>query len=261
MAGRLDGKVVLVTGGSSGIGRATALACARENARVVVADVAVEGGEATGRMIRQAGGEAVFLQADVSRAADVKALVERTVQTFGRLDCAHNNAGVEGRPGVAPVPTADVTEDCWDYAIRVNLKGVWLCMKYEIPQMLSQGRGAIVNTASILGLVGLRGAAAYVASKHGVLGLTKTAALEYARAGLRINAVCPGFVSTPLAERYFELASRDNPQVREQATELHPVGRLGTPEEIAEAVVWLCSDAASFVTGHAMTVDGGWVAQ
>jgi len=261
MSGRLDGKVALVTGGGSGIGRATALAFAREDAKVVVADIAVEGGEATVRMIREARGEALFLKADVSKAAEVQALVQSAVETYGRLDCAHNNAGVEGSSGVAPTPTADITEEHWDYTINVNLKGVWLCMKYEIPQMLSQGGGAIVNTASILGLVGIPTVAAYVASKHGVVGLTKTAALEYAQAGLRINAVCPGFIRTPMVERFAELASRDNPHITEQVTALHPIGRLGAPEEVAEVVVWLCSDAASFVTGHTMTVDGGYVAQ
>jgi NAD(P)-dependent dehydrogenase (short-subunit alcohol dehydrogenase family) len=214
MSGRLDGKVALVTGGGSGIGRATALAFAREDAKVVVADLAVEGGEATVRMIEEARGEALFLKADVSKAAEVQALVQRAVETYGRLDCAHNNAGVEGSSGVAPTPTADITEEHWDYTINVNLKGVWLCMKYEIPQMLSQGGGAIVNTASILGLVGIPTVAAYVASKHGVVGLTKTAALEYAQAGLRINAVCPGFIRTPMVERFAELASREKPGSR-----------------------------------------------
>jgi NAD(P)-dependent dehydrogenase (short-subunit alcohol dehydrogenase family) len=220
MSGRLDGKVALVTGGGSGIGRATALAFAREDAKVVVADIAVEGGEATVRMIQEARGEALFLKADVSKAAEVQALVQRAVETYGRLDCAHNNAGVEGSSGVAPTPTADLTEAHWDYTINVNLKGVWLCMKYEIPQMLSQGGGAIVNTASILGLVGIPMVAAYVASKHGVVGLTKTAALEYAQAGLRINAVCPGFIRTPMVERFAELASRENPHITEQVTAL-----------------------------------------
>jgi len=257
MSGRLDGKVALVTGGGSGIGRATALAFAHEDAKVVVADMAVEGGEATVRMIQEARGEALFLKADVSKAGEVQALVRRTVETYGRLDCAHNNAGV----GVVPVPTADVTEAQWDSTININLKGVWLCMKYEIPQMLTQGGGVIVNTASILGLVGIPTAAAYVASKHGVVGLTKAAVLEYAQAGLRINAVCPGFIRTPMVERFVELASRDNPHITEQVTALHPLGRLGAPAEVAEVVVWLCSDAASFVTGHTMTVDGGYVAQ
>jgi NAD(P)-dependent dehydrogenase (short-subunit alcohol dehydrogenase family) len=219
-----------------------------------------EGGQQTVHMITEKGGEATFVQVDVTSTSAVEAMISKTVETYGRLDCAHNNAGVGGS-GVAPTPTADVTEDTWDYTININLKGVWLCMKYEIPQMLSQGGGAIVNTASILGLVGLPTGAAYVASKHGVVGLTKTAALEYAQTGLRINAVCPGFIRTPMVERFVELASRDNPHIAEQVTALHPLGRLGTPAEVAEAVVWLCSDAASFVTGHTMTVDGGYVAQ
>jgi NAD(P)-dependent dehydrogenase (short-subunit alcohol dehydrogenase family) len=227
----------------------------------VVADIAVEEGEATVRMIQDASGEALFLKADVSQAAEVQALVQRAVGRYGRLDCAHNNAGVEGLRGVAPAPTADLTEDMWDYILNINLKGVWLCMKYEIPQMLAQGGGAIVNTASILGLVGIPTGAAYVASKHGVVGLTKTAALEYAHAGVRINAVCPGFIRTPLVERFFDLTSRENPHISAQVTALHPLGRLGTPEEVAEVVVWLCSDAASFVTGHTMSVDGGYLAQ
>ena len=180
---------------------------------------------------------------------------------YGQLDFAHNNAGVEGILGVPPAPTADLPEDNWDYTINVNLKGVWLCMKYEIPQMLQQGHGAIVNTSSMLGLVGFRAGSAYVASKHAVIGLTKTAALEYAPAGIRINAVCPGFIPTPMAGRLLEHFSRDNPQAGEEITAAHPVGRLGTPEEVAEAVVWLCSDAASFVTGHAMVMDGGYIAQ
>jgi NAD(P)-dependent dehydrogenase (short-subunit alcohol dehydrogenase family) len=261
MAGRLDGKVALVTGGGSGIGRATALAFAREGARIVLADIMVEAGEATVWMIKETSGEALFCKADVSQATEVQALVQTAVDTYGRLDCAYNNAGVEGIRGVAPAPTADVTEDMWDYILNINLKGVWLCMKYEIPQMLSQGGGAIVNTASIMGLVGIPTGAAYVASKHGVVGLTRTAALEYAQAGLRINAVCPGFIRTPMVDRFFELTSRENPQISDQVTALHPIGRLGTPEEVAEVVVWLCSDAASFVTGHTMTVDGGYVAQ
>ena len=253
MPGRLEGKVVLVTGGSSGIGRASARACAREGARVMVADVTVEGGHDTVRLIQEAGGEAAFMQVDVTQAAAVAALIARTVEVYGRLDCAHNNAGIEGTIGL----TADCTADNWDRVISVNLKGVWLCMKYEIPQMLQQGGGAIVNTASAAGLVGARGIPAYVASKHGVVGLTKTAALEYARAGLRVNAVCPGVIRTPMVERLLG----DRPRAEARLRELEPVGRLGTPEEVAEAVVWLCSEAASFVTGHTMAVDGGMVAQ
>ena len=253
MPGRVEGKVALVTGGASGIGRATALTFAREGAKVVVADVVVEGGEETSGMIKRAGGEALFVKADVSQAAEVEALINKTLATYGRLDCAHNNAGIEG----AVATTAECTEENWERIITINLKGVWLCMKYEIPQMLKQGGGAIVNTASGAGLVGIPRAGAYVASKHGVVGLTKTAALEYAKAGIRVNAVCPGVIDTPMVQR---IASR-RPHSVEKMAAGEPVGRLGKPEEIAEAVVWLCSEAASFVTGHAMAVDGGYIAQ
>jgi NAD(P)-dependent dehydrogenase (short-subunit alcohol dehydrogenase family) len=253
MAGRVAGKVALVTGGSSGIGRATAQIFAREGAKVVVADVLVEGGEETVRLIKAAGGEAIFVKTDVSQPADVEALVKRAVETYGRLDCAFNNAGIEG----VIQPTADYSEAHWDRVIAINLKGVWLCMKSELQQMLKQGGGAIVNTASVAGLVGGAGASAYVASKHGVNGLTKTAALEYAKAGIRVNAVCPGAIRTPMLERAFA----GNPQLMESMAAMEPVGRMAAPEEVAEAVVWLCSDAASFVTGLPMAVDGGWVAQ
>jgi NAD(P)-dependent dehydrogenase (short-subunit alcohol dehydrogenase family) len=254
MAGRLDGKVALITGGGSGIGRASALAFAREGAKVIVADVVVNGGEETVGMIKKAGGEAIFVKADVSRATEVEALINKAVATYGRLDCAYNNAGIEGAMFVS---TADYTEEDWERVIAINLKGVWLCLKYEIPQMLKQGGGAIVNTASVAGLVGIGGASAYVASKHGVAGLTKTAALEYAKSGVRVNAVCPGVIRTPMLER--GLAGR--PELESQIMAAEPVGRFGNPEEIAEAVVWLCSDAASFVTGHTMAVDGGYIAQ
>jgi len=249
MVSLVAGKVALVTGGGSGIGRASALTFAREGAKVVVADVAVEGGEETVRLIQQRGGEAIFVKTDVSRAAEVEALVARAVQTYGRLDCAHNNAGIEG----AAATTIDYAEDAWERVIAINLKGVWLCMKYEIPHLLKQGGGAIVNTASTAGLVGYRGGAAYVASKHGVVGLTKTAALEYTKAGVRVNAVCPGAIDTPMMGRI----TGHRPQRAERMAASEPVGRMGRPEEIAEAVVWLCSEAASFVTGHAMAVDGG----
>ena len=253
MPGRLEGKVALVTGASSGIGRAAALAFSREGAKVVTADVDVEGGMETVRTIQDAGGEAVFVRSDVSKAAEVEALISKAVETYGRLDCAYNNAGIEGTMG----PTADCTEENWDRVIGTNLKGMWLCMKYEIPEMLTRGSGAIVNVSSIAGLVGIQGRVAYAASKHGVAGLTKAAALEYAQAGIRINAVCPGIIRTPMLER--PLAQR--PELEATLIAQVPVGRIGTPEEIAEAVVWLCSDAASFVTGHTMMVDGGYVAQ
>jgi NAD(P)-dependent dehydrogenase (short-subunit alcohol dehydrogenase family) len=253
MAGRVDGKVALVTGAGSGIGRATALTFAREGAKIVVADIVVAGGEETVRMIKAAGGDAVFVKVDASKAAEVEAMVKKVVDTYGRLDCAFNNAGIEG----AITPTADYTEEDWDRVIAINLKGVWLCMKAEIPQMLKQGGGAIVNTASVAGLVGFQGLSAYVASKHGVNGLTKTAALEYAKSGIRVNAVCPGVINTPMVQRAFGAS----PQLSETFVAIEPVGRLGKPEEIAEAVVWLCSDAASFVTGLPMAVDGALTAQ
>lgn len=246
-------KVALVTGGGSGIGRASALTFAREGAKVVVSDVVVEAGEETVQLIKNADGEAVFIKADVAQASDVEALIAKAVETYGRLDCAHNNAGIEGNSA----KVADYDEADWDRVIAINLTGVWLCMKYEIPQMLQQGSGAIVNTSSVAGLLGFRTGSAYVASKHGVLGLTKTAALEYAKSGIRVNAVCPGAIDTPMMGRITD--HRPHRAAKMAAGE--PVGRMGTPQEIAEAVVWLCSDAASFVTGHPMTVDGGIVAQ
>jgi NAD(P)-dependent dehydrogenase (short-subunit alcohol dehydrogenase family) len=253
MAGRVQGKVALVTGGGSGIGRATAVAFAAEGAKVVVADIVVDGGEETVRLIKAAGGEAVFIKTDVTKAAEVEVMVKQAVDTYGRLDCAFNNAGIEG----ATALTHECTEENWDRVVAVDLKGVWLCMKYEIPQMLPQGGGAIVNTASVAGLVGFQAIPAYVASKHGVNGLTKTAALEYAKSGIRVNAVCPGVIHTPMVERFFKA----NPEASESMSALEPVGRLGKPEEIAAAVVWLCSDAASFVTGLPMAVDGALTAQ
>ena len=253
MADMLKDKVVLITGGSSGIGRATALACAREGARVAVADIVMAGGQETVRQIKEAGGEALFIQADMTRASDLEAMVTTVVKTCGRLDCAHNNAGIEGALG----KTADYDEAAWDQVIAINLTGVWLCMKYEIPAMLNTGGGAIVNTASAAGLLGVPHMPAYAASKHGVIGLSKTAALEYAKAGVRVNAVCPGIIQTPMVERL----TGERPGMFEKIATAEPVGRVGQPEEIAESVVWLCSDAASFVTGHAMSVDGGVVAQ
>lgn len=253
MAGRLDGKIALITGAGSGIGRASALTFAREGAKVAVADKLVDGGRETVRMVEAAGGTASFIEVDVSDAASVEAMVNATVDTYGRLDCAYNNAGIEGQVA----PTDSYADDMFDKVIAVNLTGVWLCMKYEIPRLLEQGGGAIVNTASGAGLIGVAGLSAYVASKHGVIGLTKTAALEYAKSGVRVNAVCPGLIQTPMVERL----TADQPQLGEALVAMEPVGRTGRPEEIAESVVWLCSDAASFVTGHAMSVDGGFVAQ
>ena len=253
MAGELEGKIALVTGAGSGIGRESALAFGASGAQVMVSDVVVEGGEETVARIKAAGGEATFMRADVSQRADVEALIRQTVETYGRVDCAHNNAGIEGDMA----PTADCTEANWDRTIAINLKGVWLCMKYEIPQMLEQGSGVIVNTSSVAGLVGFVNLPAYVATKHGVAGLTRTAALEYAQQGIRVNAVCPGVIHTPMIDR---IVGGDT-EAEAQFTALEPVGRMGSPAEVAQAVVWLCSDAASFVTGVAMPVDGGFVAQ
>jgi NAD(P)-dependent dehydrogenase (short-subunit alcohol dehydrogenase family) len=252
MAGNLEGKVALVTGGSSGIGRASALVFAREGAKVVVADMNVEGGEQTVDMINEAGDQAIFVKVDVSKAVEVEEMINRAVEAYGRLDCAHNNAGIELLATIT-----DCTEEDWDRLMDINLKGVWLCLKYEIPQMIAQGGGAIVNTASVAGLVGSWAMPAYSASKHGVIGLTKSAALNYAKTGIRVNAVCPGIIHTSMIERMFNAM----PQLQEQFLVRAPVERLGTPEEVAETVAWLCSDAASFVTGHAMAVDGGLVAQ
>ena len=250
MAGLVEGRVALVTGGGSGIGRQACLVFSREGAQVVVCDVVLEGGEETVSQIRQAGGQAMFIQADVAQAAEVEAVVARTVETYGRLDCAYNNAGIAGRTA----RVADDSEQNWDRVLSINLKGVWLCLKYEIAHMLTQGSGAIVNTASDAGLIGLRRAGAYVASKHGVVGLTKTAALEYATSNIRVNAVCPGPIDTPMLRGASE-------RVIDAMAAAQPNGRLGQPREIAEAAVWLCSDAASFVTGHPMPVDGGSLAQ
>jgi NAD(P)-dependent dehydrogenase (short-subunit alcohol dehydrogenase family) len=251
MAGLFGGKVALVTGGSSGIGRATALAFAKESAKVVIAARRIPEGEETVSMIKEIGGEALFVQTDVSKTAEVEAMIRKTVEAYGRLDCAFNNAGIEGS---ALVPLPDYSEEDWDQVMAVNLKGVWLCLKYEIPQILKQEGGAIVNMSSVAGLVGARTGAAYVASKHGVVGLTKAAALEFAPQGIRINVVCPAIIRTQLVERaYFSTGLEDF------VTGLHPIGRVGTPEEVAETVVWLCSDAASFITGIAIPVDGGFV--
>ncbi|MDQ6601674.1 MAG: SDR family oxidoreductase, partial [Chloroflexota bacterium] len=240
MTGGFTGKVAVVTGASSGIGRATALAFAREGASVVVADRYEAGGQETVVMIRDQGGTAIHVTGDVSRDTEVAQLTDATIRTYGRLDYACNNAGVEG----TQAPTADYPADQWDRVLAVNLTGVWLCMKHEIPAMLANGGGAIVNMASILGVVGFANAAAYTAAKHGVIGLTKVAAIEYATQGIRVNAVCPAFIATPMLERS---GITEGTEMYAMLAGLHPIKRLGTPEEIAEAVLWLCSDKASFV--------------
>lgn len=243
----------MVTGAGSGIGRATALAFARAGARVVVSDVLKDMGERTVALIREEGGEALFVECDVAQVSQVEALVGGTVKAFGRMDCAFNNAGIEGHQA----QTADSDEENFDRVIAVNLRGVFLSMKYEIRAMVAQGGGAIVNNASVAALVGFAGLPAYCASKGGVIQLTRTAALEYADKGIRINAVCPGVVRTQMIDRI----TGGDPEAEARFVALQPVGRMGTPEEIANAVVWLCSDQASFVTGHPMVVDGGLVAR
>jgi len=253
MPGLVQGKIALVTGGGSGIGRATALKLAKEGAKVMIADYVPEGGERTVRMIEEAGGEASFVAADVSVTKQVEAMVAKTIASYGRIDCAFNNAGIEGRMA----NTVECTEETWDRTIAINLKGVWLCMKYEIPQMLKQGGGTIVNTASIAGLVGFEGLPAYNASKGGVVQLTRTAALEFATKNIRVNCVCPGVIRTAMVERLLDNRSF----TEEQLNAGEPVGRMGKPEEIAEGVLWLLSDASSFVTGHPLVVDGAWVAR
>ena len=254
MAGLLDGKSALITGGGGGIGRAAALAFAREGARVAVADIALDAASETVSQINAKGGQAVALTGEVADDAAVRSMVEAAVAAHGRLDCAFNNAGIAGwHVEAAGKKTADWSEAAFDRMIAVNLKGVWLCMKHELRQMEAQRGGAIVNTASIAGLAGLPTSSAYVAAKHGVVGLTKTAALEYAEAGIRVNAVCPGYIKTPMTE---ETMRRRGATVLAQT----PLHRMGEPEEIAEMVVWLCSERASYVTGAAWNVDGGWMA-
>jgi NAD(P)-dependent dehydrogenase (short-subunit alcohol dehydrogenase family) len=247
------GKVAFVTGAANGIGRAAALAFAREGASVVVADVSEQGNQETARMIEEVGGRALAIRCDVTRTEDVKAALDKAVEAFGRLDFAFNNAGVEQ----ATKATADLTEQGWDRIISIDLRGVFLCMKYEIPLMLKQGGGAIVNTSSGAGVKGFKDQAAYVAAKHGVVGLTKSAALDYASENIRINVVCPGIIDTLMMDRFGGGTPEGKERELAGAAAAEPIGRAGKPEEIAAAVLWLCSDAASFVLGHAMVIDGG----
>ncbi|MBI5618590.1 MAG: glucose 1-dehydrogenase [Gammaproteobacteria bacterium] len=255
MAGRLQDKVIIITGGSTGIGRASALRCAEEGAKVVVADINDAEAQNTLAEVRQRGGHAIYVRTNVVVDGEVQALVARTLQEFGRLDGAFNNAGIEG--GFTNI--VKMTEEAFDRTIAVNLKGVWLCVKHQIEQLLAQGSGgSIVSTASVAGLIGSRGGTAYCASKHGVVGLTKSAALEYARKKIRVNCVCPGVIRTPMVDR---LVANMGGAGEQSLVDQEPMARLGEPVEIAEAVVWLLSDQASFVTGVAMPVDGGWIAQ
>ena len=244
-----ENKVSLITGAGSGIGRATAMAFAEEGAKVIVSDIHEENGRETVELIKKNKGEAYFIKCDVSSEEEVKNLIGEIIKKFGRLDCAYNNAGIEGLPST----TVECSEENWNKTINTNLKGVWLCMKYEIPVMLEAGKGSIVNCSSIAGLVGFETVPAYVASKHGVIGLTEAAALEFAKKNIRINAVCPGVIETPMLERF---TKGENQVMADQ----DPMGRIGRPEEIADSVLWLCSDKSSYVTGQALAVDGGWVA-
>lgn len=248
--GNFTGRVAFVTGGANGIGRAAALAFAREGASVVVADISESGNQETARMIEEQGGRALAVRCNVARVEEVKAALDKTVEAFGRLDFAFNNAGIEPRK---PAPTADYDLEEWDRIIEIDLRGVFLCMKYEIPLMFKQGGGAIVNTSSGAGVIGIKGSPAYTAAKHGVIGVTRAAALDYAAQNIRINAVCPGYIETPMMTRF----TGGTAEGRAKVISEEPIGRMGRPEEIANAVVWLCSDAAGFVVGHAMVIDGG----
>jgi NAD(P)-dependent dehydrogenase (short-subunit alcohol dehydrogenase family) len=251
MVDHFESKVVLITGGNSGIGQATALAFAKKGAKVIVAARRVSEGKATVEMIKETGGEAQFVQTDVTKANEVEALIAACITNYGGLDYAVNNAGIGG---TAFTPAAEYEEEIWDNVIDINLKGVWLCMKYEIPEMLRRGQGAIVNMSSVAGLRGGEIGVAYHASKHGVIGLTKAAAIEYAAQGVRINAVCPAVIKTPMTDPLFH-----DKDMTAQVTAKHPMGRVGRPEEVASTVLWLCSEDASFVTGHAHPVDGGFL--
>lgn len=252
--GKFASRVVFITGAGSGIGRAAALAFALEGAKVVAADVSEAGNQETVRQVEELGGRAIAVHCDVTCSADIKAALARTTETFGRLDFAFNNAGIEPK---SAAPTADYDEEEWNRIIDVNLRGVFLCMKHEIPLILKQGGGAIVNTSSGAGVIGIKGSPAYTAAKHGLLGLTKAAALDYAAQNIRINAVCPGYIETPMMDRF----TGGTAEGRAKVIGEEPIGRMGKPEEIAAAVVWLCSDAAAFMIGHAMVIDGGQTIQ
>ena len=255
--GIVSGKVALVTGAAAGIGRATALAFAEEGAKVMVSDIDEAGGEETVRLIGEAGGEAAFMPADVSAPEDVTALIAATVERFGRIDCACNNAGIEGR--VAPL--AEQSLDDYEKVLAINLRGTFLCLQAEIRQMLKQGGGAIVNLASVAGLIGFPGLSPYTASKHAVNGLTKNAALEYGKQGIRVNSVCPAGIETRMLDSLADQSTGGTRSAHEMMDPLHPIGRIGRSEEVAQMIVWLCSDRASFVTGAIMPIDGGYVAQ
>jgi len=260
--GILEARIALITGGNSGIGRAAALAFAREGAKVVIAARRIDQGEETAHEIAQAGGDCIFIRADVSKPKEVEELVSKTVTKYGRIDCAFNNAAIEG----ALKPLTDFTEEEFDNIINVNLKGVWLCLKHEIQQMVRQepSGGAIVNTSSVNGLGGVRQGSLYATTKAGVLALTKSAAQEFAQHGIRINALVAGAFRTPMLERVFDIVSQGNVEAgnnpEAQYSQMIPIGRIGSPEEAAETALWLCSDAASYVTGHSMIVDGGFTA-
>lgn len=255
--GLVSGKVALVTGAGAGIGRAAALKFAEEGARVVVSDVNVTGGNETVALAKTKGADATFVMADVAKAGDVEALVAKAVNIYGGLDCACNNAGIEGRI----VPLIEQSEDDFDRVISVNARGTFLCLKYEIAHMLEKRSGAIVNLASVAGLVGFAGLSPYVASKHAINGLTKNAALEYSKQGIRVNSICPGGIDTRMLDSLAAQATGGRLSTREMMEPLHPIGRIGMPNEVAELVVWLCSTRASFVTGANIPIDGGYLAQ
>jgi len=248
----MKNKVAIVTGAASGIGRAAAQLFAKNGAQVVISDLDSDGIEETLSMIKKSGGAGIAVETDISDSTQVRKMVDQTVQTFGRLDYACNNAGIEGEQAFTP----DCTPENWNRVIEINLRGTWYCMKYEIPEMLKNGGGSIVNISSIAGLIGFPGIPAYVGSKHGINGLTKTAALEYADRGIRVNSICPGAIQTPMIDRFVGKQEKD----REDLVAQHPMGRFGTPEEVGEAVIWLCSDKSSFITGQTLAVDGGYTA-